>query len=94
VLSGKGASRGWTRPLSPAVTIEQPTPRQIVLKWLDEDEGSACEVSEGSPAPIDTRPVEDDDWSSEQTLQRMDVIERDGENLCVPRYSKGAAMIA
>ena len=27
VLSGKGAPRGWTRPLSPAVTIEQAPPR-------------------------------------------------------------------
>jgi hypothetical protein len=53
------------------------------------DEGSACEVSEGSPALIDARPVEGENRSSEQTLQRMDVIERDGENLCVPRYSKG-----
>jgi hypothetical protein len=89
VLSGKGAPRGWTRPLSPAVTIQQPPPRQLVVKWLDEDESSACAVSEGSPALIDAKPVEDDDWSSEQTLQRMDVIERDGKNISVPRYSRG-----
>jgi hypothetical protein len=31
VLSGKGPPRGWSRPLSPAMTIEQP-PRQIVIK--------------------------------------------------------------
>jgi hypothetical protein len=66
VLGGKGAPRGWTRPLSPAVTIEQP-PRQIVIKWLGEDESSP---REGSPALIDARPVEGDDQSSEQTLQR------------------------
>jgi hypothetical protein len=76
VLSGKGAPRGWTRPLSPAVTIEQP-PRQIVVKWLDEDESSPREVSEGSLALIDARPVEGD------------VIERDGKKISVPRYSKG-----
>jgi hypothetical protein len=70
VLSGKGALRGWTRPLSPAVTIEQQPPSQIVIKWLGEDEGSPREVSEGSPPLIDARPVEGDDRSSEQTLQR------------------------
>jgi hypothetical protein len=30
VLSGKGAPRGWTRPLTPAVTIEQPPSRRRV----------------------------------------------------------------
>src|SRR6516225_3220686 len=44
VLSGKGAPRGWTRPSSPAVTIEKP-PRQIVIKWLGEDESSSREGS-------------------------------------------------
>jgi hypothetical protein len=53
VLGGKGAPRGWTRPSSPAVTIEKP-PRQIVIKWLGEDESSS---REGSPALIDARPV-------------------------------------
>jgi hypothetical protein len=66
VLSGKGAPRGWTRPLSPAVTIEQAPPRPIVIKWLGEDQSSPREVSEGSPALIDARPVEGDDRSSEQ----------------------------
>jgi hypothetical protein len=68
VLSGKGAPRGWTRPLGPAVRIEQP-PRQIVIKWLGENESSP---REGSPALIDARPVEGDDRSSEpeQALQR------------------------
>jgi hypothetical protein len=70
VLSGKGAMRGWARPSSPAVTIEQPQPHQIVVRWLGEDESSACEVSEGSSALIDARPVEGDDRSLEQTLQR------------------------
>jgi hypothetical protein len=65
-LSGKGAPRGWTRPLSPAVTIEQP-PRQIVMKWLGEDESSPREVPGGSPALIDARPVEGGDRSPEQT---------------------------
>jgi hypothetical protein len=108
VLSGKGAPRGWTRPLSPAVTIEQQQPRQVVIKWLDEDESSACAVSEGSPPLIDARPVAGDDRGSGQTLQRsfspedvgdlgrcpfeareMDVIERNGKNISVPRYSSG-----
>jgi hypothetical protein len=70
VLSGKGATRGWTRSSGPAVTIEQQQPHQIVVRWLGEDESSACEVSEGSSALIDARPVEGDDRSSEQTLQR------------------------
>ena len=68
VLSGKGAMRGWTRPLGPAVTIEQP-PRQIVIKWLGEND-AAPQVSERSPTLIDGRPVEGDERSSEQTLQR------------------------
>jgi hypothetical protein len=66
VLSGKGAPRGWSRPLSPPVAIERP-PRQIVIKWLDEDENSP---REGSPALIDARPVEGDDRPREQLLQR------------------------
>jgi hypothetical protein len=70
VLSGKGAMRGWTRPSVPAVTINQPPPRQIVIKWLDEDESAPRDVSEDSPALIDARPVEGDERSSEQTLQR------------------------
>jgi hypothetical protein len=44
VLSGKGAPRGWTRPLGPAVTIEQPPPRQIVIRWLGEDEPPRARV--------------------------------------------------
>ena len=86
VLSGKGAPRGWTRPLSPAVTIERAPPRQLVIKWLDEEESSPREVSECSPALIDTRPVEGDDRFSDR---EMDVIERDGKNISVPRYSRG-----
>src|SRR6516164_11109093 len=66
VLSGKGAPRGWSRPSSPAVTIEQQQPRQIVIRWLGEDESTPREVSEGSPALIDARPVEGDDRPSEQ----------------------------
>jgi hypothetical protein len=78
VLSGKGAMRGWTRPLSSAVTIEQPPPRPIVIKWLGEDERSR-EVSDGSPALIDGGPVEGDDRSSEQTLQRSSSPEDVGD---------------
>jgi hypothetical protein len=65
VLSGKGAMRGWTRPSSPALTIEQPS-RQIVIRWLREDESAPREGSDGSPALIDARPVEGDDRPSEQ----------------------------
>src|SRR5262249_9293690 len=86
VLGGKGAPRGWTRPLSPAVTIEQPAPGPIVIKWLGEDERSPPEVSEGSPPLIDARPVEGDDRFSDR---EMDVIERDRKNISVPRYSSG-----
>jgi hypothetical protein len=95
VLSGKGAMRGWTRPSSPAVTIEQQQPPQIVIRWLGEDESATRESSEGSPALIDARPVERDDRSSERTLPRsssrdeMDVVERDGKNISVPHYSRG-----
>jgi hypothetical protein len=78
VLSGKGAMRGWTRPLSPALTIEQP-PHQIVIKWLGEDESAQRKVSEGSPALIDARPVEGDDRSSEQILQRSSSREGIGD---------------
>jgi hypothetical protein len=53
VLSGKGAARGWTRPLSPAVAIEQQPSRKIVIRWLGEDESAPRKVSEGSPALID-----------------------------------------
>jgi hypothetical protein len=72
VLSGKAAMRGWARPSSPAVAIEQPPSHQIVIKWLgeDKDESAPREVSEGSRALIDARPVEGDERSSEQTLQR------------------------
>jgi hypothetical protein len=66
VLSGKGAPRGWTRPSSPAVNIEQSPPRQIVIRWLGEDESAPRKVAEGSPALIDARPVEGDDRSSGQ----------------------------
>jgi hypothetical protein len=79
VLSGKGAPRGWTRPLSPAVTIEQAPPRPIVIKWLGEDESSPREVSEVLPALIDARPVEGDGRSSEQTLQRSSSPEDVGD---------------
>ena len=64
VLSGKGATRGWTRPWSPAVTIEQP-PCQIVLKWLDDDDRARSDVSKGAPTLIDARPVDGDERSSE-----------------------------
>jgi hypothetical protein len=73
VLGGRGAPRGWTRPSSPAVTIEQP-PRQITLKWLD---GTAFDMHVGEsrePALIDAKPA---------------VIERDGKNISVPRYDSG-----
>jgi hypothetical protein len=73
VLSGKGAPRGWTRPSSPAVTIEQP-PRQITLKWLD---GTAFDMHVGGsrePALIDAKPEDG---------------ERGGENISVPRYDSG-----
>jgi hypothetical protein len=80
VLGGKGAPRGWTRPSSPAVTIEQP-PRQIVIKWLGEDESSS---REGSPPLIDARPVEGDDRSSEQTLQRSSSSEDVGVAQALP----------
>ena len=66
VLSGKGAPRGWTRPSGPAVTIEQQPSRQIVIKWLGEDESAPRQVSEGSPALIDATPIEGDDRPSEQ----------------------------
>jgi hypothetical protein len=66
VLSGKGAQRGWARPSSPAVTIEQQPSRQIVIRWLGEDESAPREVSEGSPALIDARPVAAADRFSEQ----------------------------
>ena len=64
VLSGKGAPRGWTRPSSPAVIIDQQLPRQVAIKWLDEDE-------------------------TEDPGREMDVIERDGKTLSVPRHSRG-----
>ena len=64
VLSGKGAQRGWTRPSSPAVTIEQP-PRQITLRWLD---GTVFGMNIGGsrePALIDAKPADDGERSSE-----------------------------
>jgi hypothetical protein len=48
------------------VTIEQQPSRQIVIRWLGEDERAPREDSEGSPALIDARPVEGDDRLSEQ----------------------------
>jgi hypothetical protein len=66
VLSGKGAPRGWARPSSPAVSIEQQPSRQIVIKWLGEDQSAPRKGSEGSPALIDARPVEGDDRPPEQ----------------------------
>jgi hypothetical protein len=86
VLSGKGAPRGWTRPLSPAVTIEQAPPRPIVIKWLGEDESSPREVSEDSPALIDAT----NKLGCEGLDREMDVIERDGRSISVPRYSRGS----
>jgi hypothetical protein len=65
VLSGRGAPRGWARPLSPAVSIEQQPSRQIVIRWLGEDERAPRGDSEGSPALIDARPIEGDDRSSD-----------------------------
>ena len=62
VLGGKGAPRGWTRPLSPAVTIEQP-PRQITVKWLD---GTAFDMHVGEsrePPLIDAKPADGDEPS-------------------------------
>jgi hypothetical protein len=85
VLSGKGAPRGWTRPLSPAVTIEQAPPRPIVIKWLGEDESPPREVSEDSPALIDATIK----WGGEGSDRKMDVIERDGKKISVPRYRSG-----
>jgi hypothetical protein len=70
VLNGKGAMRGWTRPSLPAVTIDQPPQRQIVIKWLGEDESAPRDASEGSRTLIDARSVEGDDQSSQQILQR------------------------
>jgi hypothetical protein len=64
VLSGKGAVRGWARPSGPAVTIEQPQ-CQIVLKWLDDDDRSLSDISEGTPTLIDARPVDSNERSSE-----------------------------
>ena len=66
VLSGKGAPRGWARPSSPAVNIEQQPSRQIVIRWLGEDERATREVPAGSPPLIDARPVEGGDRSPEQ----------------------------
>jgi hypothetical protein len=80
VLSGKGAMRGWTRPSVPAVTINQPPPRQIVIKWLDEDESAPRDVLEGSRALFNTTPVEGDERSSEQILQRSPLT----EDICDP----------
>src|SRR6516162_3540511 len=53
VLSGKGAPRGWSRPSSPAVTIGEQPSRQIVIRWLGEDESAPREGSGGSPPLID-----------------------------------------
>jgi hypothetical protein len=89
VLSGKGAPRGWTRPLSSAVTIEQ-APRPIVINWLGEDESSPREVSEDSPALIDATIK----WGGEGSDREMDVIERDGKKISVPRYSRGRGDVA
>jgi hypothetical protein len=87
VLSGKGAPRGWARPSGPAVTVEQP-PRQIVIRWLGEDESAQRKGSEGSPALIDARPVEGDDRSSEQTPQRSPSPEDVGVAQAFPRGSE------
>jgi hypothetical protein len=64
VLSGKGAPRGWTRPSSPAVTIEQP-PRQITLRWLDGTEFGMKVGESHEPALIDAKPADDGERSSE-----------------------------
>ena len=63
VLSGKGALRGWTRPASPAVTIEQP-PCQITLKWLDGTEFGMEIGWSREPALIDAKPVDGGEQSS------------------------------
>jgi hypothetical protein len=59
VLSGKGAMRGWARPSSPAVTIEQ-QPRQITLRWLDGSEFGMRVGGSSEPALIDATPTVDD----------------------------------
>jgi hypothetical protein len=64
VLSGKGAIRGWTRPLSPAVTIEQP-PRQITLKWLDRTAFDMRVGGSREPPLIDAKPAAGDERSFE-----------------------------
>ena len=61
---GKGAPRGWTRPSSPAVTIEQP-PRQITLRWLDGTEFGMNIGGSREPALIDAKPADDGERSSE-----------------------------
>jgi hypothetical protein len=65
VLSGKGAMRGWTRPSSPAVTIEQP-PRQITLRWLDGTEFGMNIGDNREPTLIDARPADDGDERSSE----------------------------
>jgi hypothetical protein len=64
VLSGKGAMRGWTRPSTPAVTVEQP-PRQITLRWLDGTEFGMNIGGSREPALIGAKPDDSDDRSSE-----------------------------
>jgi hypothetical protein len=93
VLNGKGAMRGWTRPSGPAVTIDQPPPPQIVIKWLGEDETAPRDVSGGSPALIDARLVEGDDRSSEQTLQRSPSPEDVGDQGRRPSRSRDAPRV-
>jgi hypothetical protein len=65
VLSGKGAMRGWTRPSSPAATIEQP-PRQITLRWLDGTEFGMTIGDNREPTLIDARPADDGDERSSE----------------------------
>jgi hypothetical protein len=84
VLGGRGAMRGWSRPSGPAVTIEQP-PRQITIRWLGEGESAQRDVSDASPPLIDAKPVEGDDPSSEQALQRSPSTKDVGDRLIEQR---------
>jgi hypothetical protein len=64
VLSGKGAMRGWTRPLGSAVTVEGPS--LIAIKWLDGAGVADMEIeADCGPALIDARPADGDEPSSE-----------------------------
>ena len=97
VLSGKGAPRGWARPSSPAVNIEQQPSRQIVIRWLGEDERATREVPGGSPARIDARPIEGDDRFSDAAARGPDtrrVQDIGGEPAGGSLHIRGAAAAA